>query len=90
VFSPGIRASFPVAPAGSIVSTIGAGDNFNAGIIYSIVRNGFVNEDLQCLSAERWASMVETAMRFSADVCASLYNYVDPGFVNTLDNGYQS
>jgi fructokinase len=90
VFSPGIRASFPVAPAGSIVSTIGAGDNFNAGIIYSIVRNGFVNEDLQCLSAERWASMVETAMRFSADVCASLYNYVDPGFVNTLDSGYQS
>ena len=78
VFSPGIRASFPVVPAGSIVSTIGAGDNFNAGIIYSIVRNGFVNEDLQCLSAERWASMVETAMRFSA------------GFVNTLDSGYQS
>jgi hypothetical protein len=33
---------------------------------------------------------VETAMRFSADVCASLYNYVDPGFVNTLDSGYQS
>ena len=84
VFSPGVHASFPVAPADSIVSTIGAGDNFNAGVIYSIAANNYDKCRIGRLSSDDWAAMVGTAMRFSADVCASLHNYVDTEFVNNL------
>ena len=81
VFSPGVHACFPTAPVEKVVSTIGAGDNFNAGIIYALVRNSLFRKDLECLSADAWALLVPTAMRFSANVCGSLYNYVDKDFV---------
>ena len=41
---------------------------------------GFTRERLQRLTAEDWALLVPTAMRFSAAVCASLQNYVGPDF----------
>ncbi|MCR4860688.1 MAG: carbohydrate kinase [Bacteroidales bacterium] len=80
VFSPGVQAGFPAPQVRQVVSTIGAGDNFNAGILYSLVRQGFTRERLWELSADDWALLVPTAMRFSANVCASLQNYVDPDF----------
>ena len=80
VFSPGVRATFPVAPVKQVLSTIGAGDNFNAGVVYGILRQGFTRERLQRLTADDWALLVPTAMRFSAAVCASLQNYVGLDF----------
>ena len=80
VFSPGVHAVFPVPPVAEIRSTIGAGDNFNAGILYALVREGFTRERLAQLSEADWARLVPVAMRFSASVCASLQNYVAPDF----------
>lgn len=80
VFSPGVHAVFPVPPVAEVLSTIGAGDNFNAGILYALVREGFTRERLEQLSEEDWTRLVPVAMRFSASVCASLQNYVAPDF----------
>lgn len=80
VFSPGVRETFPVPPVERVVSTIGAGDNFNAGIVCALVRKGFSRERIQALSREDWQRLVPTAMRFSAAVCGSLQNYVPEGF----------
>ena len=84
VFSPGVHVLFPTAPVEKIVSTIGAGDNFNAGIIYALVKNGFGKAGLERLTADDWALLVPTAMKFSANVCGSLYNYVDPDFADSI------
>ena len=84
VFSPGVRALFPVAPVREVVTTIGAGDNFNAGTLYSLVRDGFKRDRLAALSEEDWRRIIPTAMRFSAEVCGSLFNYVSPEFVRGL------
>lgn len=84
VFSPGVRAVFPVAPVREVVTTIGAGDNFNAGTLYSLVRDGFKRDQLAALSEEDWRRIIPTAMRFSAEVCGSLFNYVSPEFVRGL------
>lgn len=81
VFSPGVCRSFPVAKAEKIVSTIGAGDNFNAGTLYSLVRDGFTKESVQKLSAADWEKLIPTAIRFSANVCGSIFNYVDKDFI---------
>jgi fructokinase len=80
VFSPGVRAEFPTTPVEKVLSTIGAGDNFNAGIACGILREGFTRERVRRLTAEDWALLVPVAMRFSAAVCASLQNYVNPDF----------
>ena len=84
VFSPGVRASYPTAPVDRVVSTIGAGDNFNAGILCALVREGFDRERLQHLSRADWDLLVPTAMRFSAEVCASMFNYVGKDFLQTI------
>ena len=70
VFSPGFRRSSPVPQDTPVVSTIGAGDNFNAGTIYALTRLGRLD----------WDTIVPIAHSFSANVVASLYNYVDAGF----------
>ena len=70
VFSPGFRRSYPVPQDTQVVSTIGAGDNFNAGTIYAIIKLGKLN----------WDAIVPIAHSFSANVVASIYNYVDAGF----------
>lgn len=80
VFSPGVRASYPTVPVDRVVSTIGAGDNFNAGILCALVREGLGRERVRQLTRADWDRLVPTAMRFSAAVCASMYNYVGTDF----------
>ena len=84
VFSPGVHAVFPTEPVAQVLSTIGAGDNFNAGIAYGILRNAFTRERILRLSEADWDLLVPTAMRFSAAVCGSLQNYVEPDFWRNL------
>ena len=70
VFAPGFRKSYPVPPCTPVVSTIGAGDNFNAGTLYALAKLGQLD----------WDVLVPIAHRFSANVVASLFNYVDEDF----------
>jgi len=83
VFSAGEKTEFMVEKIKTL-STIGAGDNFNAGIIFGLLDNGFTKEQVSHLKAEDWKKLVPQATRFSANVCVSIYNYVDPDFVNYL------
>ena len=77
VFSPGVRLVFPVPQGTEVVSTIGAGDNFNAGIVYALSAAG----PRPALGEKDWEHLVRVAHSFSANVVASLYNYVDEGFI---------
>lgn len=76
-FSPGIHTTCPVPHVEKIVSTIGAGDNFNAGTLYAIVHHGYTKARLAALSEDDWQLFARYAMAFSANVCGSLFNYVD-------------
>ena len=83
VFSPAGRAEFPVAKIDT-VTTIGAGDNFNAGFVYALLAGGFTKERIAVLTPEDWAHLVPIATKFSAAACQSLYNYVDEDFIDNL------
>ena len=64
-----------------IVSTIGAGDNFNAGFIYGLIKNDITREQMEAgLTERQWDSVIGYAMKFSENVCKSLNNYVDEAF----------
>lgn len=79
VFTPGRHMTYPVEPV-ETVSTIGAGDNFNAGFIFSLLSAGIGSDSAGAISDRQWDSIVRTAGRFSSAVCKSIYNYVDPDF----------
>ena len=63
------------------VSTIGAGDNFNAGFVYGMLRHNITRDDIvHGLTEQQWDALIASAQQFSASVCQSLDNYVSPQF----------
>jgi len=66
------------------VSTIGAGDNFNAGLVYGLMKHGVTRERLlRGLSVGEWDRLVGCAMEFAAACCKEIFNYVPNDFGNT-------
>ena len=63
------------------VSTVGAGDNFNAGFLYGLVRNGL---NISELTEHDWATCIEMGKRFAQDVCQSYENSISPTLVHSL------
>ena len=76
----GYAKSYPAIQTPT-VSTIGAGDNFNAGFIYGMVKYGISRADIeQGLTPKQWDEVIACAQEFSSACCQSLYNYVSKEF----------
>ena len=76
----GLKKEYPIKPIDT-VSTIGAGDNFNAGFLYGLIRYGIKRSDIERgLREEQWDQLIHCAQEFSAEACLSLFNYVSPEF----------
>ena len=71
--------SYPVE-AVMPVSTIGAGDNFNAGIIYGLMKNNILNSDLSNLSENQWNELIANGHEFAKEACLSLENFISKEF----------
>jgi len=65
-------------------STIGAGDNFTAGIVYSIKKQNIAKNDLAHLDSNALMKMLEYGKGFSSNVCTSYENYISKEFANSL------
>ena len=79
-----IEAQIPVRHLDNVVSTVGAGDNFNAGFVYGLIRNGYRKADLSAPTLSGGTGIldiIDIAERFSSHVCSRLDNYVDVSFV---------
>ena len=72
LYSPDGCKTFPVEPI-QTVSTVGAGDNFNAGYIYAMIQ-GIDNQATRIAMAQRW----------SQDVCRQLGNNISDELVKQL------
>lgn len=62
------------------VSTIGAGDNFNAGILYGLLKYNIRYRDLPHLTPEKWAPIIRCGIDLSSEVCQKYDNYISPEF----------
>lgn len=62
------------------VSTIGAGDNFNAGILYGLYTGGISRDKLDSLTRQDWDRLVGYGIEFGTEVCMSTSNYVSTDF----------
>lgn len=59
------------------VSTVGAGDNFNAGTVYGFIRHGITRANLHTPEAlPRLQLSMQSGIEFATEVCQSLDNYV--------------
>jgi fructokinase len=67
-------------PTISAVSTIGAGDNFNAGLLYGLFKNGANMNSLNNLSEEDWDELIKYGISCATAVCNSQENYVPVDF----------
>ena len=62
------------------VSTIGAGDNFNAGVVYGLIKYKVGYRDVPELYREDWEKIIRCGIDLSAEVCQSYANYISPEF----------
>ena len=83
VCTPQVTIDFPV-PAVETVSTVGAGDNFNAGFIYGLTQLGIKRADLASLSEDKWLQLLKSGCAFAAQVCQSEQNSISREFAKSL------
>ena len=65
------------------VSTIGAGDNFNAGVVYGLVKYDVGYSDIPNLTKDDWAKIIKCGIDLSSEVCCSYSNYVSNEFAKS-------
>jgi fructokinase len=77
----GFSRQYPVLTEGEVVSSIGAGDSFNAGFVYGLIREGITRDMMDgSLTEQQWDSLINWGLRFSSNVCQSLNNYISLEF----------
>ena len=80
----GWSKQYPVAQT-ETVSTIGAGDNFNAGFVYGLVKYGITRDMIETgITEEQWDLVIEQAQQFAANVCGSINNSIDEEFAERM------
>lgn len=67
-----------------LASTVGAGDNFTAGMIYSLSQISRRKRQLEIFTDSELQNMLHMGIEFSADVCKSVDNYISNEFANSL------
>jgi fructokinase len=68
------------------VSTIGAGDNFNAGLVYGLIKYDIRTRDLPHLSEAEWGKVIKCGIDLSSEVCGTYSNYISPEFAANYIN----
>ncbi len=77
------RKEYPIEPLKAI-STIGAGDNFNAGLIYGMLKYDVRYRDLDNLDENIWDKIIRHGKDFAAEVCKSFNNSISKEFAKSL------
>ncbi|TAJ06915.1 carbohydrate kinase [Marinilabiliaceae bacterium JC017] len=78
-YSCGIAKIYKIPPM-QTCSTIGAGDNFNAGIIAALIDLGLNGDEGYGFNEQQMDHMMASGMAFSLEVCKSFENYVPMDF----------
>ncbi len=65
-------------------STIGAGDNFSAGVLSALHELGATRDSLRGFDEAAWDRVVRRGILFARDVCRSYSNFIGPGLASRL------
>lgn len=84
ICTPSNAFDFQAPKVDNVVSTVGAGDNFNAGFIYGLMHENISREQLQTLSGEGWQRLIDYATAFAGQACQSTDNFISHDFSKKL------
>ena len=73
-------------PAVDVVSSVGAGDNFNAGVVYGLLSSGVTRDELLSLSRNGWDAIIKCGIDFSAHACTLMDNYIEKSWAEVYKN----
>lgn len=79
LFTSGLQKQYQTESI-ETVSTVGAGDNFNAGLIYGLIRYRIGLGDLDYLKESDWDKLIGMGQMLSKEVCMSTENYISAVF----------
>lgn len=74
-----LSKEYPVKPI-EAVSTVGAGDNFNAGVVFGLLKYRVRRDDLDELSESDWDNLICCGTDFAANACQHIGNSVSEEF----------
>ena len=86
LYSKALTKRYPIE-AITPVSTIGAGDNLNAGILYGLIKYRVRRDDLAHLTEHEWDNIIRCGLQFSAETCRHTDNYISREFAAQMVNG---
>ncbi len=78
-----------VVPFIEPISTIGAGDNFNAGLIWTLVNNNITKKEIEHLPVNVMEKIISNGICFAAEVCQSYDNYISSEFASDQNNSIE-
>ena len=84
ICTPSATYTFDAPQIEQTVSTVGAGDNFNAGFIYGLIRENITREALLTLDRNGWQRLIHYATAFAGQVCQSTDNFISKEFAQSL------
>ena len=85
LFTKNFVETFPVKEI-EVVSTVGAGDNFNAGVVYGLLSAAAECDTLSLLSKDDWCKIISCGLDFSSHACTLIENYVDKEWATNYRN----
>lgn len=85
LFTKNFVETFPVKKI-EVVSTVGAGDNFNAGVVYGLLSAAAECDTLSLLSKDDWCKIISCGLDFSSHACTLIENYVDKEWATNYRN----
>lgn len=85
LFTRNFAATYPVKKI-DVVSTVGAGDNFNAGVVYGLLTAATEREALPTLNETEWSRIISCGLDFSGHACTLIENYVDKEWATNYRN----
>lgn len=80
VCTPQGEWDFNVPRVDNVVSTVGAGDNFNAGFLCAMTKEGVDLALYDCWNRDTLARLIDMGTRFAAAVCQTTANYIPSTF----------
>lgn len=79
LFTERLKEHIPSKPIKPL-STIGAGDNFNAGLIFGMIKHNIGKKELKDMDKSAWESVIKYGIDFASEVCGSYDNYISKDF----------
>lgn len=86
ICTPTATFEFQAPRVENVVSTVGAGDSFNAGFIFGLLRENITRNQLLTLKRENWERLIYYATAFAAQACQSTDNFISKAFAEKIVN----